>query len=126
MTKNTSFALIIIFLIIVAVASVFWIWFNNKSYVVNPIEEVGLNGAPQPSLNLDQSISDGTILLNYPSTDFGLAVNPEQILATSYIPPCNPEFNYCLYYNGAEYKGTNFESAGLRIQKRTDMTSERL
>ena len=42
----------------------------------------------------------------------------------SYIPPCDPSFNYCLYYNGLAYKDTNFESAGLRVQKRTDLKTQ--
>lgn len=46
---------------------------------------------------------------------FGLAVNKDQILAKSYIPPCGEGFLYCLYYNGKKYENTNFESAGVGI-----------
>ncbi len=74
----------------------------------------------------DQSVSDGTITFSYRSTEFGLATTPGQVLVTSYIPPCEAGFNYCLYYNGTQYQGTNFESAGLRIKKRTDISSEKL
>ena len=45
--------------------------------------------------------------------DFGLAVNPQQILVKSVIPPCPEGFDYCLYYNGKKYENTNFESAGV-------------
>ncbi len=74
----------------------------------------------------DQSVSDGTVTFSYRSSEFGLATTPGQVLVTSYIPPCEQGFNYCLYYNGKQYQGTNFESAGLRIQKRTDISSEKL
>lgn len=69
------------------------------------------------------STSDGTITF-YKPDDFGLAVTPVQVLVRSYIPPCDEDFNYCLYYNGADYEGTNFESAGIRIKKRPDLVTE--
>ena len=72
----------------------------------------------------DQSVSDGTIKFSYDSKSFGLATSKEQVLVQAYIPPCDENFNYCLYYVGDTYKGTNFESAGFRIQKRTDLSSE--
>jgi hypothetical protein len=75
---------------------------------------------------LDKSISpDGIITIAYPSKDFGLATNPTQVLVTSYIPPCDMGFDYCLYYNGSNYKNTNFESAGIRVSKRADLSTER-
>lgn len=73
----------------------------------------------------DQSISDGVIAFGYASALFGLAITSEQILVHSYIPPCDSEFIYCLYFNSDMYKGTNFESAGLRIQKRVDLITSR-
>ena len=69
-----------------------------------------------------QSISDGNISMTYHKA-FGLAVTKEQILVTSYIPPCDDNFDYCFYYNQDTYKGTNFDSAGIRIKKRTDLNS---
>ncbi|WP_371067884.1 hypothetical protein, partial [Salmonella enterica] len=39
----------------------------------------------------------------------------------SYIPPCIDGFEYCLYYNGQDYVGTNLESVGLSILKRNDL-----
>lgn len=73
---------------------------------------------------LDRTITDGTIGFSLPSTDFGIATNEQQVLVHSYIPPCDFEFDYCLYYVGNKYKGTNFESAGLRIKKRSDLSTE--
>ena len=72
----------------------------------------------------EQTISDGTITIPYIAEEFGLAVSPQQILVTSYIPPCDSDFDYCFYYNGPDYRGTNFESAGLRVKKRTDLTTQ--
>jgi hypothetical protein len=79
---------------------------------------------PGTTLALDRSISDGTITVSYPSADFALATTSSQITVTSYIPPCYGDFNYCLYYVGSFYQGTNFESAGLRIDKRSDLTTQ--
>jgi hypothetical protein len=71
-----------------------------------------------------QSISDGTITLIYSTAEFGLATSQQQLPTKSYIPPCDAGFDYCLYYTGTAYQGTNFESAGLRVQKRTDLTTQ--
>lgn len=72
-----------------------------------------------------QSISDGTITITYGS-DWGLALNPSELQASSYIPPCDGVFNYCFYYNNAKYQETNFESAGMRVSEREDLTNEGL
>jgi hypothetical protein len=76
------------------------------------------------SANGALSLSDGTITLMHSGTPFGLAVTPEQILVTSSIPPCEDGFDYCFYYDGGAYEGTNFDSAGLGIRKRTDLSGE--
>ncbi len=68
------------------------------------------------------SISDGTITFTIPN-NFALAVSEQQILVRSYIPPCDPDFIYCLYYNGTAYQRTNFDGAGIRIERRTDLAS---
>ncbi len=68
------------------------------------------------------SLSEGGLAFTYPS-EFGLVVNENQILA-SYIPPCNPGFDYCLHYLGPKYQGTNFDSAGIRIDTRDDFSGE--
>src|SRR5581483_12293852 len=75
--------------------------------------------APTPQA---QAVSDGTITFTY-TQNFGLATAPGQIVTKSYIPACDPQLNYCVYYNAATYQGTNFDSAGLRVQKRTDLTT---
>lgn len=72
----------------------------------------------------DQLISDGTITVTYVPGEFGFAVSPEQVLVSSSIPPCDPSFLYCFYYRGDEYEGTNFDSAGFRIETRADLPTE--
>jgi hypothetical protein len=69
-----------------------------------------------------ESVSDGTIAFTVP-TDFALATSQQQMSSRSYIPPCDPDFNYCLYYTGTAYQGTNFDSAGIRIDERTDLVT---
>src|SRR3989344_3364295 len=71
-----------------------------------------------------QTVSDGKITMIFYDQNFGLAVTPEQILVKSYIPACDQNFDYCIYYNSDTYKGTNFESAGLRILNRKDLTTQ--
>ncbi len=71
-----------------------------------------------------QTISTPEITFGYQEDIFGLAVTDEQVLVKSYIPPCDPGFDYCLYYIGNAYEGTNFESAGVRIKRRTDLTTQ--
>jgi hypothetical protein len=87
---------------------------------------ISKNNTQNSNVNQNEnSISDGTITVKY-SKEFGLATNDNQILNKSYIPPCSEDFNYCIYYIGDAYKGTNFESAGIRIEKRIDLNTERL
>lgn len=81
-----------------------------------------LNGT-STSATSSASTSDGMITFSTPQ-DFGLATTPDQVLAKAYIPPCDQGFDYCLYYNGTAYQGTNFESAGLSIRKRPDLSSQ--
>jgi hypothetical protein len=81
----------------------------------------GANGAYLQNITL----AGGEIALTYPDT-YALAVTPVQVLVHPYIPPCDQEFDYCLYYQGSQYEGTNFESAGLRIKRRPDLANERL
>ncbi len=115
---NRSLAVLAVFIIIV-VALV--LWYRAQYPKQTPVVTPGAG-----TLVLDQSVSDGTITIAYPSKDYGFATNPEQVLVHSYIPPCSENFDYCLYYNGSSYAGTNFESAGLRIGKRSDLSTEAL
>lgn len=71
-------------------------------------------------LTKKDSTSNGIITFEKPE-DFGLALNTAQILVTSYVPPCDSNFDYCLYYNGNEFEKTNFGSAGIRIKNRKDL-----
>lgn len=80
--------------------------------------------ASSTGATVTQSVSDGTITFSHPS-NFELAVTAKEIVSNSYIPPCEDGFDYCLYSTGTEYKGTNFESAGLGIAKRTDLTEQK-
>lgn len=108
-----------------------WVWRYERG--PTPITPGGNNSGtstttgqnPTP-LVFDDSVSDGVITLKIPRAVYGLATNQSQILTHSYIPPCDSNFKYCLYYTGTAFQGTNFESAGLRVQKRTDLANERL
>lgn len=132
--KTTTWVIIIV---AIAVVAGLWLWFgfqpNSAGQTINttPVATSTGTGTEMGSgstgSSFDQSISDGTITLRYASADFGLATNQQQILVKAVIPPCDASFNYCLYFdNSSTYAGTNFESAGIRIQKRADLGAERL
>jgi|GEM_PF-1241103 len=99
---------------------------NNHTATTNiPASNNTVSNTPAGTpTNFDQTVSDGTIIIGYASSSFGLAVTKQQILVHSYIPPCDDTFNYCLYYIGTAYRGTNFESAGIRVAKRKDLTTQ--
>jgi len=119
----------IVFIVLIAVLAAGFFWLVNsggQSGPINPANSSSTASGTVPTLVLNApsgTMSDGTITFTVPS-DFGLATNQTQILARSYIPPCDADFNYCLYYDGAAYTGTNFDSAGIRIDKRTDLTTQ--
>jgi len=113
---NRGAILITLVFVLVAVAAL--LFYIRHS--VEPQEEQ----LPPVGQNLfEQSVSTPEITFSYPK-DFALAVQEEQVLVSSYIPPCSEGFDYCLYYKGGAYEGTNFDSAGLRIQRRFDLNDE--
>lgn len=69
------------------------------------------------------TLAGGDVSLSYPE-EFGLAVNQDQLLVSSYIPVCDEGFDYCLYLGGDEYEDTNFDGAGIRVSLRDDMSYE--
>ena len=115
--RTFSIWLVIVFIVILGG---FWYWQSAQAPTIPP--QTATSTTPNSS---PQSTSDGTIQFTTPN-EFGLAVTPQQVLVKSYIPPCEDGFTYCLYYSGSAYKGTNFESAGLSVKKRADLSSERL
>ncbi len=102
--------------VIVAVVGGILLWYIK-------VDKPAATPSPSPSLSANQSISTPEITFSY-GTDFGLATKPQQILASSYIPPCDEGFDYCLYYDSPTYKGTNFESAGLAVNRRADLKNK--
>ncbi len=133
-----KFGIFLVFILVIALLTAGFLWFINSSNsgsAITPTSSASsTTNSTVPTLVLgtptgtapagDQSISDGTITLVYPSTEFGLATTQQQIPVKSYIPPCDAGFNYCLYYIGNAFQGTNFDSAGIRIQKRTDLSTQ--
>ena len=64
--------------------------------------------------------------LTFDPGTYSLAVTAEPLLVTSYIPPCDDGFDYCIYKNDSEFAGTNFDSAGISITHRPDLTTQTL
>lgn len=95
----------------------------DGSYVGRTGPNCQFAACPSASSAALDSVSDGTIAFSYDAAEFGLATTPEQILASSYIPPCEPGFAYCLYYDGMAYEGSNFDGAGLGITRRADLST---
>lgn len=75
------------------------------------------------SVNKTVTTPEG-VTFSYPSNTYGLATTPNQILVLASIRPCDENFNYCLYRSADDLSGTNFESAGLRIQHRSDLVTQ--
>jgi hypothetical protein len=125
--KNRNIFIIVV-IVLIAAGLLSWKLGSKPPVPISGIPFPGTSTTTSPTgtSNFDQSISDAIITVGYSKDEFGLATNPSQILAKSYIPSCNEGFNYCLYYTGKAYEGTNFESAGIRIQKRTDLGNERV
>ena len=128
---------IVVFVVVVAVLTagfLLLIHSGTQNGVINPSDSSSsmATSGTVPTLVLTaptgtaaagtENVSDGTITFIVPP-DFGLATSSQQITARSYIPPCDPDFDYCIYYTGSAYKGTNFDSAGIRIDHRTDLTT---
>ena len=122
--------LIVFIVLLVAIIAVILVFYFAASPYISPpnnaTSTASGTSSSTPFGTVDQSISDGTATIHFPSNDFGLATNQTQILVHPYIPPCESNFDYCIYYIGNAYQGTNFESAGIRYEKRADLTTERL
>lgn len=80
-------------------------------------------GASDEGAVADRHVAAGGQLMFMRPADFGLAVHRDQVLVKSVIPPCDDGFDYCLYYFGDEFAGTNWESAGVRIERRSDLAT---
>ncbi len=133
-----KFGIAVLFIIAVMILTAGFLWFVNsggQSGMITPADSASSTSSNTvPTLVLgtptgtapagSRSVSDGTITLIYPTADFGLATSSQQITTRSYIPPCDADFTYCLYYTGTTYQGTNFDSAGIRVEKRTDLTTQ--
>lgn len=111
---------IVIITVIVAVLLIVGLmWFgmneknNEQSTSLSDGEMMVTDTQPEEE-GQTQTNTHGDLLFKIPS-DFGLAVNPDQLMVKSVIPPCDEGFNYCLYYNGSTYQNTNFETAGVAI-----------
>lgn len=109
MNKNKIYLVLSILIIVLIIMFVNNYTVKRDTETINPI--------PKPVVSL---ISDGIISFSVPK-DFALAMSVNQILVKAYIPPCNDGFEYCVYYDGPDYKGTNLESAGVSILKRNDL-----
>ncbi|MES2216465.1 MAG: hypothetical protein V4481_04190 [Patescibacteria group bacterium] len=128
MTTQKNAAPLMIVVLIILIGAIFAVWKLSSS---QPQSSDGTaSSTPTPTASStpgsDQTISDGTLTFIQPSKNFGLAVDPTQILVKSYIPPCSQDFLYCFYYTGNEYASSTFESAGVRVEKRPDLATERL
>ncbi|MDE2019578.1 MAG: hypothetical protein KGJ13_04485 [Patescibacteria group bacterium] len=126
---STTATVILIIVVAIALIAVWLIAQTSPGQQVATPAATGTPGTSSyantaASSTSDQSISDGVISISFPSADFGLATTSSQILARTYIPPCSENFDYCLYYIGNAFQGTNFESAGIRIDKRTDLKTQ--
>lgn len=117
--KKSFFVTAIICIVLVAA----YLVYDHYRGVGIPVVTSTTSTSTITTTSTDQTSSNGIVTFKIPS-DFGLALNKTQVLVKAYIPPCGDIFDYCLYYNSSTYQGTNLESAGIRIQKRVDLTTQ--
>jgi hypothetical protein len=129
--KKTLVTIIVIIIIALVVFALWSLYENLTNQPLTTTSPSSTASTTSPSSNptpgtptFDQSISDGSITISFPSVDFASATSQSQITVSSYIPPCDQNFDYCLYYIGNAYQGTNFETAGLRIDQQTALTTQ--
>jgi len=136
--RMSRIGIFIVFVIVIAFLAAGFLWLANSGHqnsMITPANSAsGTPSSTVPTLVLgtptgtapagSRSVSDGTITLVYPTADFGLVTSSQQITTRSYIPPCDADFNYCLYYIGTAYQGTNFDSVGIRVEQRSDLTTQ--
>lgn len=112
---------VVVVAVIVAVAWAVWHFYFSGPASQQPN---AVNTTAPAASTSSQSLSVGAVKIFFPGSEFTVASTSSQVAVVSYIPPCDFNFNYCLYYTGQAYKGTNFESAGIRVQQRPDLSSE--
>ncbi len=117
-TLGIVIVLIIIIVIIFALSGSFSKNGPSSVEVTPTVSPTVAVATPTPAL----SHSTKEITFSVPD-GFGFAISEDQILQKGYIPACDPSFDYCVYALG-QYPGTNFDSAGIRIQKRTDLGTD--
>lgn len=123
--KKQNILTAIAVVVVVAILAFWLFWKPDGQVAVSPSPTPSSVATATPTMApYNQSVSDKDIKVSYSSADFGLATTPAQIVVKSYIPACAEGFDYCLYYNGDAYKGTNFESAGLRVDQRKDLSTQ--
>ena len=113
-----KFGIAVLFIIVVVILTAGVLWLVNsgsQNGMITPVNSTSSTssntvptlvlGAPTGTAPAgSQSITDGAITLVYPTADFGLATSSQQITTRSYIPPCDADFTYCLYYTGPHIK----------------------
>lgn len=126
MRKITKITIIVIVFII---GALFFASFLRKNlprkypkYVVDHQLAETTTIAP-PQFEQKQTISDGNVIFGVPF-DFAIATSSKQISVRSYIPSCDTKMDYCIYYSGKGYASSTFESAGIRMLKRSDLKDE--
>ena len=118
--KNEIHALVIIALI---VAGVWYAYFSSKELRLTSPDVRVVATTSASSFMTKVALPDG-MSFSYPEKDYRLAITSDKVLVLAYIPPCAEGFDYCLYRATGDFSGTNFESAGVRIKLRTDLTSK--
>lgn len=57
------------------------------------------------------------------ASPYGLATSFTQVAALAVIPPCDQSFDYCVFRTQPPVANSNFESAGVAVTKRSDLTA---
>jgi len=128
MNKSTVWTIVIVAAVVI-IGGFWWMSMSapNSGTAMNPTSTNTGNPTSTPGNNLQSlTLAGGELALSFDPSRFSLATTQDQVLVKSYIPPCDEGFSYCIYAASGTYAGTNFESAGIAIKKRTDLATERL
>lgn len=62
-------------------------------------------------------------VIKYPN-NFSVSTDINKVRPLTYIPVCDDTMVSCVYYSGSEYKGTNFDGAGVSVNILSDLNTE--
>jgi hypothetical protein len=115
--KTQNLVIMVVVLLIILLGALYF------ARPVAPIGAVPANNGTAANTQPQSVTTPGGLTFSY-ADPYALAATPEEVQAQAVIPACDQGFQYCIYRTGTQYAGTNFESAGISINERADLSSQ--